>query len=233
MVRRKLIFIRIVNGLKKELLKERIKRRYEASYFSAYLTQRKKTRKPIIKPSMKIYTRTGDDGKTGLFGAGRVSKHHPRVESYGTVDETNAFIGKALAEMVSLNLSPVSAFLLEAQADLFVLGGDLAAPEDTKYALPRIQPSHIAKLESWIDTLSLDLAPLKNFILPSGHAAAATLHIARTVCRRAERMVVLLGDVESLRPEIQQYLNRLSDFLFVAARWVNHKTQTPETPWLP
>ncbi|HCR50004.1 MAG TPA: cob(I)yrinic acid a,c-diamide adenosyltransferase [Rhodothermales bacterium] len=183
---------------------------------------------------MKIYTRTGDDGTTGLFGAGRVGKNHPRISAYGTVDELNAVLGLAMAYW-----QPVSSddrlytVLHQLQNELFVVGGDLASPEETSYPVPRITQAEIDQLERYIDGFNVDLPPLRSFILPGGHVVAATLQVARTICRRAERNVVTLSQEEPGVLLVQQYLNRLSDLLFTLARWVNVKTQTPETPWVP
>lgn len=183
---------------------------------------------------MKIYTRTGDDGTTGLFGAGRVSKDHPRIAAYGTVDELNAVLGLCLAQWSSEHPNDrLSQVLHQLQNELFVVGGDLASPEETSYPVPRITAKEIATLEREIDAFDIELSPLRNFILPGGHLVAASLHIARTICRRAERTVVLLSQQEPGVLLVGQYLNRLSDLLFTLARWVNVTTLTPETPWTP
>jgi cob(I)alamin adenosyltransferase len=181
---------------------------------------------------MKIYTKTGDDGTTALFGAGRVAKHHPRIEAYGTADEANSVIGLVLAQLPS-EAEACRSLLNQVQYDLFVVGGDLATPEDGAYPVPRVTEIMVQTLEDAIDKYEADLPPLKNFILPAGHEASATLHIARTVCRRAERAVTTLNEYERINIAVGHYLNRLSDLLFVLARWVNHQTQTPETPWIP
>ncbi|UMY18089.1 cob(I)yrinic acid a,c-diamide adenosyltransferase [Methylobacterium organophilum] len=170
----------------------------------------------------RIYTRTGDKGTTGLANGERRSKDDLRVEAYGTVDETNACIGLA-----RLHAEPkLDALLAAIQNDLFDLGADLATPpseEPLGYEPLRIVPSQVTRLETEIDALNADLAPLKSFVLPGGSPAAAALHLARTVCRRAERLVVSLSALESekISPEALQYLNRLSDFLFVAGRVAN------------
>ena len=184
---------------------------------------------------MKIYTRTGDDGTTGLFGADRVKKTHVRVEAYGTVDELNAIIGQVRAQLDLLNhktlIDPV---LVEIQEHLFVLGGDLASPEPTTFPVPRIRKSEIDKIEFLIDRFQDDLPKLKKFILPSGIQPAATLHFARTVCRRAERITITAREKDaSISTETVKYLNRLSDLLFVLARWVNHLAGVTETEWSP
>lgn len=183
---------------------------------------------------MKVYTRTGDDGTTGLFGGDRVAKSHPRIAAYGTVDETNAAVGLARAALVGVaSLARADAVLGRVQEELFVLGGDLAAPHATKYPVPRMTPAHVAALEEDVDTFTEDLPPLKHFILPGGHPAAAALHLARTVCRRAERLVVEAAAIEEVALEPLHYLNRLSDLLFTMARWVNHTTGTGDVEWVP
>ncbi len=178
---------------------------------------------------MKIYTRTGDDGTTGLFGGDRVVKSHPRIEAYGTVDELNAVLGVALAQPdVPARLAAV---LTRVQHELFVMGADLATPEHAKPYVPRIGPAHAAALEADIDAFEADLAPLKQFILPGGTALAAHLHMARTVCRRAERLTVEAATREAFNEHALSFLNRISDLLFVAARWANHAAGQPDVPW--
>ena len=173
---------------------------------------------------MKIYTRTGDSGETSLFGGTRVAKNDLRIEAYGTVDELNSFIGVARASWPS---SPVDSQLQRVQADLFDIGAYLAAPNSDRFkSVPR---SRIADLESAIDRMESELPPLKSFILPGGSLAASHLHVARTVCRRAERMLVALGDTSSTLA----YLNRLADYLFVAARFANKSLGVDDTPWRP
>lgn len=173
---------------------------------------------------MKIYTRGGDTGQTALFGGKRVSKDDARIEAYGTVDELNSFIGAARAAWPE---SPVDAELERIQSDLFDVGAQLAAPGSDRFGGAR--PSRVQELERAIDHAEEELAPLTNFILPGGSAPAAQLHIARTVCRRAERIVVSLG-AEAPQGTIV-YLNRLSDFLFVAARFVNARQGTADVIW--
>jgi cob(I)alamin adenosyltransferase len=183
----------------------------------------------------KIYTRTGDDGTTALGSGDRRPKYDRRVASYGTVDETNATIG-----LVRLHLGDhpdVDAMLGRIQNDLFDLGADLATPdrgEPLAYEPLRIIPAQVERIEREIDLLNGDLKPLRSFVLPGGSAAAAHLHLARTVCRRAERLVVeLAADAdERVNPEAVRYLNRLSDFLFVASRWVNDKGAA-DVLWVP
>ena len=168
---------------------------------------------------MKIYTRTGDSGETSLFGGSRLRKDDPRIEAYGTVDELNAFIGVARAAWPR---SPIDADLSSVQADLFDLGAHLASPGSDRF--PGAPASRIEDLERAIDRMEAELAPLKSFILPGGSLAAAHLHVARTVCRRAERLVVALG-------EDVKYLNRLADYLFVAARYANLKHGIEDVLW--
>lgn len=162
----------------------------------------------------KIYTRTGDDGSSGLVDGSRVSKSGPRLAAIGEVDEANAAIGVAIAELIPGDLSE---FLLGIQNDLFDLGADLATPGEIGL---RIVASQVARLEQAIDTMNVELEPLQSFILPGGSVAVAALHLARTVVRRAERAAVALNASEPLNPQLLAYLNRLSDLLFVAARYV-------------
>jgi cob(I)alamin adenosyltransferase len=172
----------------------------------------------------KIYTKTGDDGTTALGTGERRLKFDLRVESYGTVDETNAAIG--VARLHTENQSDLHAMLLRIQNDLFDLGADLATPdtgEKLEYEPLRVIETQVERIESDIDTLNSDLDPLRSFILPGGSAAAAALHVARTVARRAERLIVHLGETpgEHVNPSCIRYMNRVSDFLFVAARYAN------------
>lgn len=182
---------------------------------------------------MKIYTKTGDAGETGLFGGGRVPKSHPRVAAYGEVDELNATIGLALA----LDPRTFARDLLERiQRELFTVGAELAAPDPVKLAKTLkhgpIGPEATAALEAEIDRYERTLVPLKRFILPGGVPKAAALHLARTVCRRAERTVVALGASDAaLSYHIPTYLNRLSDLLFVLARAANAAADAPEEQW--
>ena len=183
---------------------------------------------------MKIYTRTGDDGTTGLFGGRRVSKADARVEAYGTVDELNAALGVALASDQSSDLAWLRDVLLSIQRDLFVLGADLATPrgEESSY-LPRIEDAHVQALERAIDSAEARLTPLRNFILPGGPAPAAQLHLARTICRRAERAGVHLSATQDVGPIPIRYLNRLADLLFVLARAAARAQGAPEVEWAP
>jgi cob(I)alamin adenosyltransferase len=181
---------------------------------------------------VKIYTKTGDRGETSLFAGGRVRKDAPRVEAYGTVDELNACLGMVCAQLPS---GDVLECLQHIQIELFDLGADLATPVTavTRKDIPRVREAQTLRLEQWIDRYEAELPPLTRFILPSGSLAGATLHFARTVCRRAERQVVALAQEEQINPEIIRYLNRLSDLLFVLARLVNQRLQIPETTWEP
>jgi cob(I)alamin adenosyltransferase len=178
----------------------------------------------------KVYTRTGDDGTTGLGAGGRVSKDSPRIEAYGSVDELNSQIGLVLATGVN---EEIGAALRAIQNDLFHLGSDLCIPESEKERrpVPRIEERHITGLEDLMDRLSQELSPLENFILPGGSPAAAQLHVARTVCRRAERRVVTLAGGEPVGPYTMKYLNRLSDALFVMARHENKHRAQPDILW--
>ncbi|MBA3531949.1 MAG: cob(I)yrinic acid a,c-diamide adenosyltransferase [Ardenticatenales bacterium] len=182
---------------------------------------------------MKIYTRTGDEGKTGLFGGQRVSKDSPRVEAYGAVDETNATL--AIVRTLLEPGDPLHERLVAIQNDLFVLGGDLATPasEGASQRVPRMTEADGARLEQWIDEADAELEPMRSFILPGGTPAAAHLHLARTICRRAERRVVTLAHSETISPHTRVYLNRLSDLLFTWARLVNARSGIEETPWVP
>jgi cob(I)alamin adenosyltransferase len=180
----------------------------------------------------KIYTRTGDDGTTALFGGNRVTKTHPRIEAYGTVDETNAHIGVVQSLLRDASgMARVSRILERIQDELFIVGADLATEDESQTTVPRIESSHIDRLEEDIDMLNDDLPPLEHFVLPGGSRAAATLHLARTTCRRAERLTVAAAEQEPLTAETIRYLNRLSDLFFVAARWVNHSAEVEETQW--
>lgn len=183
---------------------------------------------------MKIYTRTGDQGTTGLFGGARVHKTHARIMAYGTVDELNAFLGQALATLGDHDADRVlKARLLRIQAELFVVGADLATPLEAKPWVPRVDLALITPLEHEIDQMEADLSPLQTFILPGGAPTGAALHVGRTVCRRAERETVDAAGHETINEHVIVYLNRLSDWLFVAARWINHAHGVPETPWMP
>ncbi|MBI3331634.1 cob(I)yrinic acid a,c-diamide adenosyltransferase [Candidatus Peregrinibacteria bacterium] len=175
---------------------------------------------------MSIVTRTGDKGKTGLFGGQRVSKASPRLHAYGTVDELNACLGVILAEP---NVpDTVKDQLLKTQRLLFLVGADLATPLESAAKIARVESTHVLEVESWINRLEQTLPVLQRFILPSGSRLGALLHQARTVCRRAERWVVELGEKEPTNLQVQIYLNRLSDYLFVVAREANRSAGAPE-----
>ena len=178
----------------------------------------------------KVYTRTGDDGMTSLGGGQRVVKDSLRVEAYGTVDELNSSIGAALASGLDVVLVEALAGI---QNDLFHLGSDLCVTEADKAArpVPHIEARHVEKLERLMDRLSEDLAPLENFVLPGGSAGASRLHVARAVCRRAERRVVTLARAEAVGDQVAVYLNRLSDALFVMARWENRRRGVADVLW--
>lgn len=180
---------------------------------------------------MKIYTRTGDQGHTGLWGGKRVSKDAVRIQTYGTVDECNAVIGLACTLLTEqLGDVRLGELLAQVQNELFVVGSDLAS-ELSIETVPRVQKTSVEKVERWIDDLEAELPALTQFILPGGHPVAAHLHLARTVCRRAERLAVRLQHQEEINEAVMLYLNRLSDFLFVAARYANHVNDTPDVPW--
>jgi cob(I)alamin adenosyltransferase len=179
---------------------------------------------------MKIYTRTGDDGTTSLFSGGRVPKDHLRIEAYGTVDELNSALGAARAARPA---AVTDERLRQVQHQLFHLGADLATPLDARADwVVRVTAAQVAWLEAEIDAMTADLTPLKHFILPGGSPAAAQIHIGRTVCRRAERLVVNLLEHEPLGDHVVPYINRLSDFLFVLARHENHLAGIPEDRWI-
>lgn len=179
---------------------------------------------------MKIYTKKGDSGETSLFGGDRVSKSTERIEAYGTVDEINSYIGLA----ASYDLSKKSSgYLRKIQELLFTLGADLATPPSANARIKRIGEQDIQFLEEAIDEMEQELNPLKNFILPGGSRAGATLHVSRTVCRRAERKTVACKKVDDISDECIKFLNRLSDFLFVIARYVNKEADIREETWIP
>jgi len=181
----------------------------------------------------RIYTKAGDQGETHLAGGQRVTKDSPRIECYGTVDELNAFTGMAAVSATELvpTLAPI---LGRVQHELFNLGSILATkPEDVHPKQARITEAEVLQLESEIDRLNEDLAPLRSFVLPGGTRLNTELHACRTICRRAERQAVRLAREESIPPEAIQYLNRLSDAFFVWSRWVNHVLGVPEVLWEP
>jgi len=177
---------------------------------------------------MKIYTKTGDDGTTGLVGGTRVAKSDPRIECYGTVDELNAAIGLAAVAAQP----PLVGQLRQVQADLFTIGSHLATPQDSpqRDSLPQLDDSIVTRLESQIDATTAQLPTLRNFILPGGSELAARLHLARTICRRAERLVVALPSEPAVAFTVR-YLNRLSDWLFTEARRANDLARIPDVIW--
>jgi cob(I)alamin adenosyltransferase len=181
---------------------------------------------------VKIYTKTGDAGETGLFGGPRVRKSDARVEAYGEVDELNAALGVVRAQVEDPELE---GHLARVQDELFCVGAELATPRDARAraVIPPVEPRWIARLEEAIDAWEAELVPLRQFVLPGGTRTAAALHLARCVCRRAERRVAGLPEVEAPSPATLAYLNRLSDFLFVAARLANHRAGRKETAWDP
>lgn len=180
---------------------------------------------------MRIYTKTGDDGQTGLFGGGRVSKAHARVEAYGAVDELNSVIGLALAQLSDAQASQRLALV---QSDLFAIGAHLATPAETRGKrpqLPDLPGARVEQMEQWMDELDAALPELRVFILPGGTVAGATLHVARSVARRAERRVIALAGQDTVDSGIVVYLNRLSDYLFLLARMTNSRAGVAERPW--
>jgi len=179
---------------------------------------------------MKIYTKKGDAGKTSLFGGKKVSKNSLRIEAYGTVDELNSLLGMVLAYGPSDRVKQV---LIELQQQLFVLGADLATPLKSKARIERVNDSHVEGLEEVIDELDEYLPALRSFILPGGSNCGALLHMARTVCRRAERAAVACSETDPVNTNSIRYLNRLSDLLFVLARYENHQADQTETEWKP
>ncbi|GGH02622.1 cobalamin adenosyltransferase [Polaribacter pacificus] len=187
---------------------------------------------------MKIYTKTGDKGTTALFGGTRVPKHHLRIESYGTVDELNSYIGLIRDQNISEEQKDA---LLKIQNELFTLGAMLATPADKEILkngkerlnIPKIQPETVVFLEDEIDRMNEELPPMTNFILPGGHQTVSFCHITRCVCRRTERLVTQLNEEETINSDILTYLNRLSDYLFVLARKLTKDLSAKEIPWIP
>lgn len=179
---------------------------------------------------MKIYTKKGDKGTTGLIGGTRLPKHHIRIESYGTVDELNSYIGLLRDSIENQQLIEQ---LIEIQDRLFTLGSNLAAdPEKSKMALPQIHESDIEYLERCIDEMDEQLPPMKSFVLPGGHVQVSHCHIARCICRRAERIISHLSELEKVDPIIGAYMNRLSDYLFILSRTIAQETKATEIPWV-
>ncbi len=183
---------------------------------------------------MKIYTKTGDAGTTGLFGGDRISKDDMRIEAYGTVDELNAQIGVLRSVMATMEQVKIhDAFLNEVQKELFVIGSELASKDPSALQLKSITDKHIESIESQIDDMQAELELLKTFILPGGHASAAASHVCRTVCRRAERRVVTLAEHEPISADVVKYLNRLSDYFFVLSRMLNQSMGHADIAWIP
>ncbi|WP_373505034.1 cob(I)yrinic acid a,c-diamide adenosyltransferase [Aestuariivirga sp.] len=185
----------------------------------------------------RIYTRTGDAGETALGSGERVSKAHLRIQAYGTVDETNATLGIVRLHTATPDMQKLDAMLARIQNELFDLGADLCVPDtgkDLGYEPLRILPKQYERIEAEIDDLNSELSPLRSFVLPGGHPAAAHLHLSRTVCRRAERLIVELGlhEGEHVSEGAIAYINRLSDFFFVASRWANART-SGDVLWVP
>lgn len=187
---------------------------------------------------MKLYTRTGDDGNTGLFDGSRVAKDDLRVAAYGDVDELNAQLGVVAATAAQRkDVAAISLLLdrvLAVQSELFSLGAELATPATAKHRqkVPAVLPEHCSRLEQWIDDATEPAPELRAFILPGGDLLAAQLHVCRTVCRRAERAVVTLARKEEINTKVIIYLNRLSDLLFAWARFVNHAVGVMDVPWV-
>ncbi len=180
---------------------------------------------------MKVYTKKGDSGTTALIGGVRVSKHSLRIEAYGTVDELNSFIGLLRDHPINKHTVDV---LIEIQDRLFTLGSLLAeAPGGSKMELPQIKAEDVELLEKEIDKMDEVLPPMRSFVLPGGHQAISYAHVCRTVCRRAERLVVHLSKEETIDPILPKYLNRLSDYLFVVSRFIAFELKVEETPWKP
>jgi len=182
---------------------------------------------------MKIYTRTGDDGQTGLLGGVRVQKDDLRIETIGCVDETNAAIGMVRVELQRSGVAPegVDGVLARSQHLLFNLGAELASRTEVAMSAASVSDADVTEIETAIDMFEADLEPLRAFILPGGAAAAAQLHVARCICRRGERRLVELAAAEQVRGELVRYLNRLSDLLFVLARVVNKANRLPDVMW--
>ena len=187
---------------------------------------------------MKIYTKTGDNGTTALFGGTRVPKHHIRIESYGTVDELNSYLGLIRDQAIDTNYKNM---LIHIQDRLFTVGAILATPEDKailkngkeRLNIPKISMENIERLEHEMDTMNEALPPMTHFVLPGGHQTVSFCHIARCVCRRAERLATALNDIEPIDAHTIMYLNRLSDYLFVLARKLTYDLQADEIKWIP
>ncbi len=179
---------------------------------------------------MKIYTKTGDSGETSLFSGGRVSKSDLRIKAYGSTDELNSFIGLLAASDINIAHKKI---LFQIQNKIYNIGSILAVKGETTFSVPKIKPENIELLENEIDNLNKELPPLKDFIIPGGNIVTAQCHVCRSVCRRAEREVVELANSEKIDILVIQYLNRLSDYLFVLARKISKDTNAKETIWKP
>lgn len=180
---------------------------------------------------MKIYTKTGDEGTTALFGGKRVSKSDLRIETYGTIDELNSWVGVLRDQEVNRSRHEE---LVEIQDRLFTIGSILAVePGNTKVKVPALSPDDVAFLEKRIDAMEEKLEPMKVFVLPGGHSSVSFGHVTRTVCRRAERLVIALNSQEPVEPLLLKYLNRLSDYFFVLCRAMASELKAPESPWKP
>lgn len=180
---------------------------------------------------MKIYTKTGDDGTTALFGGKRVSKADLRIETYGTIDELNSWMGVLRDQEVNAKRKEI---FIEIQDRLFTIGSILATePGNTKVKIPSLHEDDVARLEKAMDEMDAELPPMRSFVLPGGHPSVSFGHVARTVCRRAERLTIALNENESVTPLVIKYLNRLSDFLFMACRMMTQETGAEEIPWKP
>ncbi len=191
---------------------------------------------PEDGPVTKLYTKSGDDGTTGLFSGARVSKNHPRIEAYGTVDEFNAVLGLCIsATRTGERTEVIGTILKQVQSRMFDIGADLATPEgaSNEARIVRIGDSHVTEIEGWIDQIDGQNEPLRNFVMPGGSELAARLHLARTMCRRAERLIVGLAHTEPVGEPLLQYINRVSDLLFAMARLSNKVAGIQDTPWIP
>ncbi len=180
---------------------------------------------------MKIYTKTGDNGTTALFGGKRVSKADLRIDTYGTVDELNSYVGLVRDQEVNIKRKNI---LVEIQDRLFTIGSILATePGNTKVKIPSLLEEDVVLLEKEMDAMEVELPPMKFFVLPGGHQSISFCHVARTVCRRAERLTIALNAQEVTDPLVIKYLNRLSDYLFMLSRKMTHELGAEETPWKP
>lgn len=180
---------------------------------------------------MKIYTKTGDKGQTSLIGGTRVAKNHVRIEAYGTVDELNSWVGVIRD---SISEEKTKALLIQIQNQLFTIGSHLASdPEKSKMKLPQITDEHVLALENEMDAIDATVPPMKNFVLPGGSLAVSYCHVARCVCRRAERCVIHLSGTAQVDDLLLRYINRLSDYLFMLSRKLTHDLGAEEIPWVP